>query len=94
VLYPARRIRVFVGYIGILELPAIFVIGFWIVVQFMNGFGSIAFTRQTETGGVAYWAHIGGAVAGLLLVSLFRSDGVRRRALQRQAYPVRRTYYD
>jgi membrane associated rhomboid family serine protease len=45
------------------------VLGFWIFIQLINGMGSIANT--SETGGVAYLAHIGGFVAGLLLVSLF-----------------------
>ena len=51
------------------HVPAIVVLGFWIVLQFINGIGSVA--RTEETAGVAYMAHIGGFVAGLVLVKLF-----------------------
>jgi membrane associated rhomboid family serine protease len=84
-MFPTRSVRVLIGYMGIIPLPAVVVIGFWIVVQFMSGIGSIA--RTAESGGVAYWAHIGGAVAGLLLVSLFRNPESRQRAAQRINYP-------
>ncbi len=58
------------------QVPALIVIGLWIVLQFFNGIGSIASTA--ETGGVAYMAHIGGFVAGFVLTFLFRgSRGVR-----------------
>jgi membrane associated rhomboid family serine protease len=43
-------------------------IGLWIVLQFVSGFGSIGDTG----GGVAYWAHIGGFVAGVVLAFLMR----------------------
>jgi membrane associated rhomboid family serine protease len=52
------------------------VLGFWIVIQLINGLGSLAV--RTETGGVAYMAHIGGFVAGLVLVKLMAA---RRPAL-------------
>jgi membrane associated rhomboid family serine protease len=51
---------------GIVALPAIAVLGFWIVIQLINGIGSLAV--QTDNGGVAYMAHIGGFVAGFVLV--------------------------
>jgi membrane associated rhomboid family serine protease len=46
------------------------VLGIWILLQFVNGIGSI--TNTAETGGVAYMAHIGGFVAGLALSFVFR----------------------
>ena len=55
----------------IIELPALLVLGFWILIQMVNGIGSMATT--TETAGVAYMAHIGGFVAGLMLVKLMAS---------------------
>jgi membrane associated rhomboid family serine protease len=51
-------------------MPALVVIGFWIVLQFVSGIGSISNTA--ETGGVAYMAHIGGFIAGFVLTFLFR----------------------
>jgi membrane associated rhomboid family serine protease len=54
-------------------MPAIAVLGLWIVLQVFSGVGSIAATAQTEdTGGVAYMAHVGGFVAGVLLTLLLR----------------------
>ncbi len=67
-LFPQNRVRV-MPYRGIVHVPAMVVLGFWIVLQFINGVGSVA--RTDETAGVAYMAHIGGFVAGLVLVKLF-----------------------
>jgi len=75
VLFPHNRVRVLTRG-GIVALPAIAVLGFWIVIQLINGLGSLAV--QTEKGGVAYMAHIGGFVAGLVLVRLMTA---RRAAL-------------
>ena len=49
-------------------MPAIAVLGFWILIQLVNGLGSLGVTANT--GGVAYMAHVGGFVAGLVLVKL------------------------
>jgi membrane associated rhomboid family serine protease len=65
VLFPRNRVRVLTRG-GITSVPAVVVLGLWIVIQLISGVGSIANT--TESGGVAYMAHIGGFVAGLLLV--------------------------
>jgi len=65
VLFPHNRVRVLTR-AGIVSLPAIAVLGFWIVIQLINGLGSLAV--RTETGGVAYMAHIGGFIAGIVLV--------------------------
>jgi membrane associated rhomboid family serine protease len=68
VLFPRNQVRVLTRG-GIMAVPAIVVLGFWILIQLVNGIGSIATT--SETGGVAYLAHVGGFVAGLVLVKLF-----------------------
>ena len=70
VLFPQNRIRVLTRG-GIASVPALVVLGFWIVIQFISGIGSLSAT--TETGGVAYMAHIGGFVAGLVLVKFMAS---------------------
>jgi membrane associated rhomboid family serine protease len=54
-------------------MPALAVIGIWILLQFVSGIGSISSTA--ETGGVAYLAHIGGFIAGFVLTFLFRGRG-------------------
>jgi membrane associated rhomboid family serine protease len=78
VLFPRNEVRVLTRS-GIASVPAVMVLGFWIVIQFLSGIGSIADTR--ETGGVAYLAHVGGFVAGVLLVKLLDVGGRRRPAL-------------
>jgi rhomboid family protein len=67
-LFPQNRVRVLTRG-GIASVPAIVVLGFWIVIQLINGIGSVATTSETG-GGVAYMAHIGGFVAGLVLVKI------------------------
>jgi membrane associated rhomboid family serine protease len=70
-LFPQGRIRVLQGQ-QVIQVPALIVIGIWIVLQLFSGIGSIATTAQT--GGVAYMAHIGGFIAGLVLTFLFRGS--------------------
>jgi membrane associated rhomboid family serine protease len=74
VLYPKKRVRVLMMR-SIVHMPAIAVIGMWILFQFVNGIGQLGQTEQT--GGVAYAAHVGGFIAGLVLVWVFRSYGER-----------------
>jgi membrane associated rhomboid family serine protease len=67
ILFPGNRVRVLTRG-GVAHVPAVMVLGLWILIQFINGIGSMA--QTSETGGVAYMAHIGGFVAGLALVKL------------------------
>ena len=71
-MFPKGRVRV-LQYSRIMEVPALIVIGLWFVLQLFSGIGSVADTAQTG-GGVAYMAHIGGFVAGLVLGFLFRGS--------------------
>ncbi len=71
VMFPANRVTVFVLRF-LVQVPAIVAIGMWAVLQLINGFGSIALTEETGGGGVAYMAHIGGFVAGVVAGFLFR----------------------
>jgi membrane associated rhomboid family serine protease len=52
------------------RIPAIVFIGLWFVLQALSAFGSLGASGQIESGGVAWWAHIGGFVLGLLLARL------------------------
>jgi membrane associated rhomboid family serine protease len=74
-LFPRGQVKVLMGR-GVIPMPALVVIGLWIVLQFVSGIGSISNTA--ETGGVAYMAHIGGFVAGFVLTFLFRATGARQ----------------
>jgi membrane associated rhomboid family serine protease len=69
VMFPHQRVRVLLVRV-VTEMPALVVIGMWILLQFINGIGMLA--QTAETGGVAYSAHVGGFVAGFALVWLFR----------------------
>ena len=71
VLFPQGRVRVLQGS-QVVQMPALMVIGFWIVLQLFSGIGSIS--SAAESGGVAYMAHVGGFFAGVLLTFVFRGS--------------------
>jgi len=77
VMFPNGRVNVLMGR-GIVQLPALVVLGLWIALQLFLGFGSLS--SPTEGGGVAYMAHIGGFVTGLVLAFLFGRSRVQARA--------------
>jgi membrane associated rhomboid family serine protease len=68
-LFPQGRVRVLQGQ-QVIQVPALIVIGLWIVLQLFSGIGSI--DSAAQMGGVAYMAHIGGFLAGFLLTFLLR----------------------
>jgi len=74
ILFPQGRVRVLARG-GVVQMPALMVIGLWIVLQLFSGVGSIS--NAADTGGVAYMAHIGGFAAGCLLT--FVLGGRRQR---------------
>lgn len=85
VWFPFHRIRVLVFYF-IVEVPALIVIGLWIVLQIFSGLGSLG--DLGHVGGVAYLAHAGGALCGVLIGFLLRDEAERRRARVRYStYP-------
>ena len=69
VLFPKKRVHVMLGR-GIIPMPAIIVIGFWFVLQLFSGISSLLYT--SDAGGIAYMAHVGGFVAGLVLAFIFK----------------------
>ena len=78
VMFPRNRVYV-LTYGGVTTVPAMLMLGLWILLQFVNGAGAIANTP--ETGGVAYLAHIGGFIAGAALAPLLgagRGDRLSR----------------
>jgi membrane associated rhomboid family serine protease len=74
-MFPQGKVKVLQGQ-RVIQVPALIVIGFWIVLQLFSGIGSIANTAQT--GGVAYMAHIGGFLAGFVLTFVFRGNSTPR----------------
>jgi membrane associated rhomboid family serine protease len=69
VVFPADRILVWIFPFWHIRITALILIGFWFLMQLFNGVGSISSAAQS--GGVAYFAHIGGFIAGLLLIRPF-----------------------
>ncbi len=67
--FPRNRVRVLLGFF-VTTVPAIAMIGLWAAIQFANGFGATGVNAQS--GGVAYMAHIGGFIAGLILGLVLR----------------------
>jgi membrane associated rhomboid family serine protease len=70
--YPRARVQVLVPLFllfPIIEVPAVFFLGFWFVQQFLSGVASLGVPAY-QTGGVAWWAHIGGFLAGAVLLAL------------------------
>jgi membrane associated rhomboid family serine protease len=80
VMYPRARVLtvIFFGiFIRLAELPALAVLGFWFVLQLFSGVMALG-ARSAQTAGVAWWAHIGGFSAGLVVGAIFRVRGRRR----------------
>lgn len=72
--YPRARVIMavpFLFYLQMISVPALLVLGSWFLIQLLNGFATIT-TSTAVTGGVAWWAHIGGFVVGLVLGPIFR----------------------
>jgi membrane associated rhomboid family serine protease len=72
-LYPRARVLtlIFLGwFIRLIYIPAGFILVFWFLLQLLSG----SMAGGQDAGGVAFWAHIGGFVAGLMLVKLFRKN--------------------
>src|SRR5207302_11367872 len=80
VSYPFARVLTLIPifvFLQVIEIPALLVLGFWFVMQFLSGTASLA-VAGGNAGGVAWWAHVGGFVIGMILVGLFpRKDRPR-----------------
>jgi membrane associated rhomboid family serine protease len=71
-LFPRARVLTLVPlffFFPVVEIPAFFFLGFWFLIQFFSGAATIG-RSSALTGGVAWWAHIGGFLAGMLLLKL------------------------
>jgi len=72
-LYPKVRVHTLIilpVYVTTAAIPAWVMLGYWIFIQVLSGLAGL---NQIERGGVAFFAHVGGFVAGMLLVKLFAS---------------------
>jgi membrane associated rhomboid family serine protease len=78
-LHPRARIWtlvIFGFFVRVVPVPAMIVLGFWVVLQFVN---SVFTFVWGDTGGVAFLAHLGGFIAGLMLLGVFRRPRIQRR---------------
>jgi membrane associated rhomboid family serine protease len=78
-LYPRVRVRTFIPPFFLVHLPAWTVLVFWFAGQVVQGLPELSTLRREISGGVAVWAHVGGFVAGVLLVRLFENGELVRR---------------
>src|SRR5712691_12691218 len=67
-LYPRSRILTLV-FVFLVPIPAVIILGYWFVLQFLAGISSLG---MTATGGVAVWAHVGGFLLGMLITMMAR----------------------
>jgi membrane associated rhomboid family serine protease len=70
-LYPRSRILTLV-FIFLVPIPAVIILGYWFILQFLSAFSSLA-VGVGASGGVAWWAHVGGFLLGMLITSTARS---------------------
>jgi membrane associated rhomboid family serine protease len=85
--YPRVRVKLLIVlgfYVTTISVPALYMLGYWFLLQLLGGIP----TAGSGEGGVAFWAHVGGFVAGLALAPLFRSP-VRTRGRARRIRPDR-----
>jgi membrane associated rhomboid family serine protease len=69
ILYPRARVLTWFPPIFLFHVPAWLILGYWFVAQFLSGAATAI--AETSTGGIAFWAHIGGFVAGVLMIKVF-----------------------
>lgn len=75
VMFPHSRVLTLVPlfvFFTFIEIPAAVLLGLWFLMQVLSGVGSMMVVQPEDMGGVAFWAHAGGFVSGMLLVFLFR----------------------
>src|SRR4029077_12313577 len=70
VLYPRARVLMWFPPIFLFHLPAWLVLGYWFFMQFMSGAATSVAESGQSSGGIAFWAHVGGFVAGIVLIKL------------------------
>ncbi len=73
VLFPHHKIKTLIpifGFFTVTQVSAMFMLGYWFVLQIISG--ATALPNSLDTGGVAFWAHVGGFVTGFLLTKIFK----------------------
>jgi membrane associated rhomboid family serine protease len=75
VKFPRNKITtlIFFGFIFFIDIPAVFMLGYWFLIQVFSGVGTVGYTNVSQ-GGTAWFAHIGGFLTGMILVRLMSSE--------------------
>src|ERR1700693_935063 len=71
ILYPRARVLVWFPPIFLFHVPAWLMLGYWFLINFLSGTATSIAESTQASGGVAFWAHVGGFVAGMLMVKVF-----------------------
>ena len=95
VLYPRVRVKmlfIFIIFFRVFAIPAWMVLIWWFLLQVVSGLPSLAAVRPDVSGGVAVWAHVGGFLAGVVLIKLFENPAVvaRRDAIREESHAGQR----
>ena len=78
-LFPRARVLTLLPFFLIVEIPAVVFLGLWFLLQFLSGAATLGRAAATS-GGVAWWAHVGGFVAGMVFLKVFGGRRGRRRS--------------
>jgi membrane associated rhomboid family serine protease len=70
-LYPRAKVLIWFPILFLFYLPAWVTLGYWFAMQFVSGAATSLASYSETSGGVAFWAHVGGFVAGIILIKLF-----------------------
>jgi len=78
ILYPRARVLVWFPPIFLFHVPAWLMLGYWFLTNFLSGTAT-AIAETSQAGGIAFWAHIGGFAAGVIMINVFRERPQRYR---------------
>jgi len=79
ILYPRARVLIWFPPIFFFHVPAWLMLGYWFVMNFLSGTATAIAETSQSTGGIAFWAHVGGFVAGVIMINVFRERPHRYR---------------
>ena len=71
ILYPRARVLTWFPPIFLFHVPAWLMLGYWFVMNFVSGTATAVAETSQSSGGIAFWAHIGGFVAGIIMINIF-----------------------
>jgi membrane associated rhomboid family serine protease len=79
ILYPKARVLIWFPPVFFFHLPSWVMLGYWFVIQFLSGTASSLSYAGNSDGGIAFWAHVGGFIAGVVMIKIFSERPQRNR---------------